>query len=234
MTVTVRAGSPISKPSAPWPTDGSASCTAACATEPATTSSPPGLHPNNALVDTHRPWDVYGSGGWCSSSAEPSSTDAGSCRISTSSRPSDWMRSTRPWPRRAQRAFSDGGDSPEVTPWKGIGRLRGLSAARPSREGIVGGTIDAAAPPFPHSSLANSSPTVICRVRSTRQAPVRMRRPGDRLLPALARRPTRRCYGFASGRLQRSSAGPGRPTKFTKDRHRADLSCLAAFAAAST
>src|SRR5829696_6895872 len=56
MTVTVRAGPPISKPSAPWPTDGSASCTAACATEPATTSSPPGLHPNNALLDTHRPW----------------------------------------------------------------------------------------------------------------------------------------------------------------------------------
>jgi hypothetical protein len=45
-------------------TDGSPSCTAACATEPATTSPPPGPHPNNALVDTHRPWDVYGSGGW--------------------------------------------------------------------------------------------------------------------------------------------------------------------------
>jgi hypothetical protein len=31
------------------------SCTAACATEPATTSSPPGLHPNSTLLDTHRP-----------------------------------------------------------------------------------------------------------------------------------------------------------------------------------
>jgi hypothetical protein len=120
------------------------------------------------------------------------------------------------------------------TPWKGIGRLRGLSAARPSREGIMGGTIDAAAPPFRIQAWRILRLLVICRVRSTRQAPVRMKRPGDRLLPALARRPTRRCYGFASGRLQRSSAGPGRPTKFTKDRHRADLSCLAAFAAAST
>jgi hypothetical protein len=58
------AGLPISRPCAPWPTDGSASCTAACATEPATTSSPPGLHPNSTLLDTYRPWDVYGSGGW--------------------------------------------------------------------------------------------------------------------------------------------------------------------------
>ena len=58
--VTARAGPPISKPSAPWPTGGSASCTAAYVIEPATTSSPPGLHPNNALLDTHRPWDAYG------------------------------------------------------------------------------------------------------------------------------------------------------------------------------
>src|SRR5829696_8018692 len=32
MTITVPAGPPITKPSAPWPTDSSASCTAACAT----------------------------------------------------------------------------------------------------------------------------------------------------------------------------------------------------------
>src|ERR671910_1407108 len=64
MTVTVPAGLPISKPCALWPTDGSASCTAACVTESATKNSPPGLHPNSTLLDTHQPWDVYGSGGW--------------------------------------------------------------------------------------------------------------------------------------------------------------------------
>jgi Transposase IS116/IS110/IS902 family len=48
------------KPYAPWVTDSSASCTAACATTPPTTNSPPGHTAKKpTLLDDLRPWDVY-------------------------------------------------------------------------------------------------------------------------------------------------------------------------------
>ena len=56
-----RRTTPTTKPCAPWATASSASCTAAYATTPATTNTPPGHTAPRPRLDTLRPWDVYSS-----------------------------------------------------------------------------------------------------------------------------------------------------------------------------
>ena len=59
MTSTAPPTTPTTKPYVPWPTASSASCTAAYATTPDTTNTPPGHTAPRSPLDTLRPWDVY-------------------------------------------------------------------------------------------------------------------------------------------------------------------------------
>ena len=56
---TLAEGQPTTKPSAPWATASSASCTAAYATTPSTAKTPPGhIATSPKPLDELRPWDV--------------------------------------------------------------------------------------------------------------------------------------------------------------------------------